>query len=268
MYVTPDTFERHLQFLTAHFEPLAFHELLAKWDAGGWNDAARYCAVTFDDGWIDNYAYAYPLLHRYGVPATIFLPTGLIGSDDWLWSDRLGDLLRARGRGTPDEWDALIERAKRLPDKDREDLLATMAAEAGGAASGARRFINWEEVADMSRHGIAFGSHSSNHANLTRLSDAALERELREPLETLRRQGINHVPVLAYPNGDHSEAVVNAARAAGYRAAVTVCRGLESCVPADRFRLRRIGVHQDVSRSAPTLALHIGRQSLAASPSA
>ena len=76
-YVTPDTFERHLQFLAAHFELLTFPELLAKWDAGGWNPASRYCAVTFDDGWIDNYRYGYPLLRRTGVPATIFLPTAI-----------------------------------------------------------------------------------------------------------------------------------------------------------------------------------------------
>lgn len=265
-YVTPDTFERHLQFLATHFELLTFPELLAKWDAGGWNQASRYCAVTFDDGWIDNYQYAYPLLRRYGVPATIFLPTGLIGSTARLWSDRLGDLLRARRRGTPDEWNAQIERAKGLSDDEREDLLGTIAAEVGDETPAGRRFVNWDEVAEMSRHGIGFGSHSGSHANLTRLSGAALERELREPLETLRRRGVNHVPVLAYPNGDYSDAVVDAARAAGYQAAVTVRRGLESFVAADRFRLRRIGVHEDVTRSVPTLALHIGRQSRAAEP--
>lgn len=260
MYVTPETFERHLQFLTAHFEPLTFHELLAKWEAGGWNHKARYCVVTFDDGWIDNYEHAYPRLRKYGVPATIFLPTRFIGSPDSLWTDRLGDLLHTRGSGTAADWDTQIERAKRLSEDERERLLGTIAAEVGADAPSRRRFVNWDEVGEMSRHGIAFGSHSSSHANLTRLDEAALERELREPIETLRSRGVNHVPVLAYPNGNHSHAVVNAARAAGYRAAVTVRRGAESFFPADRFRLRRVAIHEDVSRSASTLALHIGRQ--------
>ena len=264
MYVTPETFERHLQFLTTHFELLTVDALLAKWDAGGWNDAARYCAVTFDDGWIDNYRYAYPLLRRYGVPATIFLATGLTGSTDWLWPDRLGHLLRRRRRGTPEQWDALVERAKTLSDAEREDMLQAVAAELGEPASTTRRFVTWEEVAAMSRAGITFGAHSSSHANLTRLSAPALERELREPLEILRARGVNHLPVLAYPNGDHTDAVVSAARAAGYRAAMTVCPGLESSAPVDRFRLKRINVHEDVSRSAPSLALHISRQSPAA----
>jgi hypothetical protein len=70
--------------------------------------------------------------------------------------------------------------------------------------------------------------------------------------------------VLAYPNGDHDAAVVEAARSAGYRAAVTTTPGLEPSRPGDLFRLRRIGVHDDVSRSAPSLTLHIARQLWAA----
>jgi peptidoglycan/xylan/chitin deacetylase (PgdA/CDA1 family) len=262
MYVTPETFERHLQFLTAHFELLTFGELLGKWNEGDWNSQARYCAITFDDGWVDNYRYAWPLLRQYGAAATIFLPTNLIGSDDRLWFDRLAEALSRAGQGTRDEWDGLVERAKFLPDAEREALVDDLEANAGSGGAGGRRFMNWSEVAEMSDHGIAFGSHTKSHANLTRLSDSALEAELRESLDALRARPINHVPVLAYPNGNCNRAVARAAQAAGYRAAVTVRRGLERSFPLDRFQLKRIGVHEDVTRSAPALALHIGRQSL------
>jgi peptidoglycan/xylan/chitin deacetylase (PgdA/CDA1 family) len=262
MYVTSETFERHLQFLSAHFELLTFRELLAKWDCGDWNDHARYCAITFDDGWIDNYRYAFPLLRRHGAPATIFLPTDLVGSDARLWFDRLAGALCRRREGTPDQWNAAIERAKFLSDAERDDLIDGLEAHTGRADAAGRRFMNWNEVEEMSRHGVAFGSHTKSHANLTRLSGAALEAELREPLDVLRAHPINYVPVLAYPNGNCNREVARAAQAAGYRAAVTVRRGLERSFPLDRFRLKRIGVHEDVSRSAPALAFHIGRQSL------
>lgn len=262
MYVTAETFERHLQFLTAHFELLTFHELLAKWDCGDWSDRARYCAITFDDGWADNYRHAWPLLRQYGAPATIFLPTDLIGSNACLWFDRLAEILFRRGRGTRDEWDAQIERAKHLSDAERDTLIDTLASEADERDASGRRFMTWEEVEEMSRDGIAFGSHTRSHANLTRLDGAALAAELRESLDALRARRINHVPVLAYPNGNCNRDVTRAAQAAGYRAAVTVRRGLERSFPLDRFRLKRISVHDDVTRSAPALALHIGRQSL------
>jgi peptidoglycan/xylan/chitin deacetylase (PgdA/CDA1 family) len=260
MYVTPETFDRHLRFLTAHFEILPFAALLTKWDTQRWDGDRRYCVITFDDGWLDNYVHAYPLLRARGVPATIFLPTDLVGTNEWLWTDRLGALLRRRGTGTPDGWDAFIEHAKTLTDDARADMLTRLEAEAGVPCPGQRRFVDWQEVREMSGHDISFASHTRSHVNLTRLAGAALERELRDPLDLLRQQRINHVPILAYPNGDHTDAVVAAARAAGYSAAVTTRPGLESSRPADRFRLTRVGVHDDVARSASLLALHVARQ--------
>src|SRR5258708_2247346 len=163
MFVTPETFERHLRFLTANFEILSFRDLLDKWDAGGGNEPARYGVRPSDAGGLENYLHAYPLLRPSSAPATIFLPTDFIGSAAWLWPDRLGHLLRTRGRGTPDEWDREIERAKALPDAERNDLIEAVAADAADAGPMRRCFLNWDEVEVMSHHGISFGSHSATH---------------------------------------------------------------------------------------------------------
>jgi peptidoglycan/xylan/chitin deacetylase (PgdA/CDA1 family) len=264
MYVTPETFESHLRFLTAHFELLAFDELVARWDDGIWDPSARYCTITFDDGWLDNYRYAYPLLRSYGVPASIFLPTDLVGTDRWLWSDRLGCLLHrfqsVKGRRASEEIDSIIEHAKTLPDAARERFILGLQNVLAVRLPEGRRFLNWDEAREMSRHRIEFGSHSCTHAILPRLAGAALERELRRPLDMLDEQGVNRIPVLGYPNGDHDDVVVDAARTAGYQAAVTTRPGAESTRPADLLRLRRIGVHEDVSRSVPLFMFHIARQ--------
>jgi peptidoglycan/xylan/chitin deacetylase (PgdA/CDA1 family) len=259
MYVTPETFERHLRFVRRHFDVLPMRDLLQKWREGTWTDSARYCVLTFDDGWLDNYLYAYPLLRQYSIPATIFVPTDLVGTTDSPWPDRLGRLLRKRQRGTPEDWDAAIERAKGLPDDERDDLIAALADEVGDDGP-SRRLMSWEEAAEMSRHGICFGSHTRTHANLTRLDADALARELRGSFEALHAQPIESVPVLAYPNGDYTAAVVEAAKAAGYCAAVSTRPGVESRQPSDLFGLKRIGVHDDVTQSIPLLALHVARQ--------
>jgi peptidoglycan/xylan/chitin deacetylase (PgdA/CDA1 family) len=128
------------------------------------------------------------------------------------------------------------------------------------AVPASRRVIDWSEAREMSSHGVAFGSHTCTHAMLPRLARPALDRELRRSLEVLEDQGVASVPVLAYPNGDHDNAVVQAARAAGYRAAVTTVPGAESSRPADLLRLKRIGIHEDVTRSIPLFMFHIGRQ--------
>jgi peptidoglycan/xylan/chitin deacetylase (PgdA/CDA1 family) len=260
MYVTPDTFERHLRFVRTYFEVLSFRELLHNWSAGTWDASARYCVLTFDDGWLDNYLYAFPLLRKYELSATVFLPTALVGSTEPFWTDRLGDLLRRQGTGGPAEWDARIEGAKLLDDERRDRLIDRLAAEVGEASRGARRYVNWQEVREMSRFGIAFGSHSMTHANLTRLDQAALDRELRGSLDVLRsHDGVDWVPVLAYPNGDHTGAIAVAARAAGFAAAVTTRPGLETKLPADVYRLKRVAMHDDVSRSIPVMTFQIAR---------
>src|SRR5262245_36727151 len=55
MFVTPETFDEHLRFFSTHCTVLPLAELLDMWDARRWDDRARYCAITFDDGWRDNY---------------------------------------------------------------------------------------------------------------------------------------------------------------------------------------------------------------------
>lgn len=287
MYVTPETFDRHLRFLTAHFTLLSFEDLLAKWREGSFDPSGRYCVITFDDGWLDNYVHAYPLLRAYRVPATIFLPTGVIGTSNWPWSDRLGVLLQrhgsrltagllreilaamtqdypviaaVNGRHPEEIIDSVIEVGKQLPDDARNELLGRVAEISGAEGMRSRCFLNWNEVREMSGHGIAFGSHTCTHPILTRVSPDTLRHELRSSLEVLRRQRINDVPVICYPNGDETAAVAAEARAAGYHAGVTTRAGLESNNPTDLLRLRRIGVHDDVSSSVPLFMFHVTRQ--------
>jgi peptidoglycan/xylan/chitin deacetylase (PgdA/CDA1 family) len=261
MYVTPDTFERHLQWLTTHFQVVPLRTLIDKWDRNDWDDRARYCAITFDDGWVDNYLHAYPLLRAHGVPATIFLPTALIGTREWLWSDRLGYLLTAAAaQGASADIDASIECAKTLPHDAREALIRRLADQTGVGVPDDRCFLDWDEVREMAGGGVDFAAHTSSHAILTTIDAEALECELRQPLDVLRREIESFTPMLAYPNGDHSAAVVDVARRAGYAAAVTTKPGLESRAPEDRLRLRRIGAHDDVTRTIPLFMFHIAQQ--------
>jgi peptidoglycan/xylan/chitin deacetylase (PgdA/CDA1 family) len=94
--VTPDHFGEHLEVLRKHAVPLRLQQLsraLAKESLPG-----RAVVVTFDDGYADNLHNAKPLLQRYDLPATIFLPTGLIGCNNEFWWDELDRLLLQPGK--------------------------------------------------------------------------------------------------------------------------------------------------------------------------
>ena len=79
MYVSRSAFERHLEYLSEHHDVIGLDELL-EWMAGRREFSKPPCAITFDDGWADNYAVAFPLLRHYRLPATIFLITDRIGT--------------------------------------------------------------------------------------------------------------------------------------------------------------------------------------------
>lgn len=88
MFVTASAFEDHLRLLKTRYE-LVTIDAFGDWMAGRQQFARSPCAITFDDGWRDNYEVAFPLLQRYQAPATVFLVTGWIGRDDMLDADRI-----------------------------------------------------------------------------------------------------------------------------------------------------------------------------------
>ncbi len=74
--VAPDRFEVQIAYLKANFRLLRLGELVDELQAGRLRGPVA--AVTFDDGYEDNYTQAFPILARHGCPATIFLPTAFI----------------------------------------------------------------------------------------------------------------------------------------------------------------------------------------------
>jgi len=93
-YVLPvQRFERQMALLKRlHYRVLSLEDYL-RYRAEGCLPPTRSIVITVDDGYLDNYAVAYPILRRYGFPATIFLVSGNVG-DANRW-DKQG-LLRGR----------------------------------------------------------------------------------------------------------------------------------------------------------------------------
>ncbi|MEX1034286.1 MAG: polysaccharide deacetylase family protein, partial [Cellvibrionaceae bacterium] len=93
MVVEPHTFEMHLEVLQRHFTLIPLGEWLSR-RRNGQSLPPKSCALTFDDGWTDNYEYAFPILKRYKAPATLFAVSHMIGTNEMFWPNRLALLLR------------------------------------------------------------------------------------------------------------------------------------------------------------------------------
>jgi peptidoglycan/xylan/chitin deacetylase (PgdA/CDA1 family) len=109
----------------------------------------------------------------------------------------------------------------------------------------------------MSAAGVSFGSHSATHRILTHLDPSEARKEIEGSWATLRAKPIATVPVFCYPNGDWSAQVARLVEAAGYSAAATTQFGYEGRAPSRRFGLKRINVHDDVTRTPALFAFHL-----------
>jgi len=81
--IPADVFEQHVKFIKDNFKTVSMQDgLRALYED---DSADIYATINFDDGYMDNYLYAYPVLKKHNVPATIFLTTDFIGKEHIFW---------------------------------------------------------------------------------------------------------------------------------------------------------------------------------------
>lgn len=273
MIVTPDTFRQQLRELKQLFTVLPLTEWIERRKAGK-SLPARACAITFDDGWLDNYQYALPILQQEQVPATLFAVSHMIGTQREFWPNRLARLLsltpneisqaelgwlhgapQFNKNGTHDREAiaAIINYCKQFSDADLHGWLDQAERVLSIDGSATPSLMNWDQLRGMHQSGlITVGSHTRNHYRLLNtLAQETLIGEIRESKTLLERELDTAVDLFCYPNGDVCEAAISEVRNT-YSAAVTTQRGINTATtPA--HQLLRIGVHEDVSRSSVQL---------------
>lgn len=275
--VTRETFARQMEFLANTYRVLALDQF-ARAVANGQALPARTAVVTFDDGWRDNWEFAFPVLRQHGIPATIYLTTGFMGTRRAFWQERLLFLLSRPGEQELEmlleeiarggRWSAavltslrrfvrdgsgtaLIHGLTAVAESERDQLTQAIGERLGNPEFplAANAFLEWEQVREMARGGVTFGAHSENHKLLTELSREELAYELERPLQVIEEELGRPVVTLAYPNGNVNGEVVKAARSLGYETACTTIPGLNDS-RTDPLLLRRINISEGRFRDA------------------
>jgi peptidoglycan/xylan/chitin deacetylase (PgdA/CDA1 family) len=210
-------FERQMEWLSSNAEMLTEDEVVER--VGGGKAFGRPSAlVTFDDGYIDNYETAFPILRKLGIPAIFFIPTALISSRQLGWWDIVAYLVKRSTRASislageeivlADRGEAiggLIARMKqRLADPaaySMERLSEACQVPIPSTAIQGRELMTWEQIREVSRNGVAIGSHTHTHPVLAKLGREAQREELRMSKEILEREVGKRVRSIAYPFG-------------------------------------------------------------------
>lgn len=265
--VSPHLFDRQMAYLARRYRVVPLDEVIDALAAG--TPPHGVVAITFDDGYLDNYEIAFPILKRHGLTATFYVATGSVIDRRGFWVgwlqravNRIEDPRRL-ARMTMEILDA--ETPVSLTPEDAFMWLASAADRMGG--SGRRAFLARIErglsadpldrpsdfmmapphLLTMAREGMTIGAHSVTHPILASLEDDEAAAELdraKRTLDDLLDQDVRH---MAYPNGpgvpaNFTDATARLAARSGYASASTSLRGPVE-TGDDPFRLRRQGIN-------------------------
>lgn len=266
--VPPEAFERQIQYLTRNYEILSFSQLSSLLKKGD-SLPRKSAVITFDDGYQNNFLYAYPILRRYDVPATIFITTGYVGREEspfsLLYAINFTNLKNLSLTGIEgglinitsepfsltsplERWRAFLaiwNELGKLPREKAKVVVEEIIALCDVKESSPRaRMLNWEEMKEMEEGKIEFGAHTVHHPHLTILPLEEVRREIFESKRELEGRLGKPVNFFAYPYGEFNETVKKIVKDAGFTCAVTMQKKWIS--PLDNpYELGRIAPSDD-----------------------
>ena len=201
--VSPRLFEEQVQHALQTATPVFLDQLMES----GWpkQKGLRRVAFTFDDGYADNYTYAYPIMKKYGVPFTIFLNSDWIGSTERRLCDRLQRCVECGGLSSKE----MVETAWRIHHLNGEELQDLLVKcykyplhEESDHVEHADMALNLDQIAEMQDSGLVhFEAHGHAHLSYGRLGLTNVEEDLQENLLRIKYWTGRDPVGLAYPYG-------------------------------------------------------------------
>jgi peptidoglycan/xylan/chitin deacetylase (PgdA/CDA1 family) len=220
--------DMHLAVLRRRFNCISLAEYIEFRSQKGKQLPAKSLIVTFDDGHRTNRALM-PVLEKHGVRATIFLCSGLIGTNRHFWFETEMDT-------------RLRQRLKRINDSERLDYLTNLGFSEEKEYPD-RHALSVREIEEM-RSCVDFQSHSVLHPILPQCLPVRALLEIARSKSDLEGDLGLSINAFAYPNGDYSEREISAVEKSGYQCAVTLDLGFNSR-STPPFQLKRICINDD-----------------------
>jgi len=273
MIVEPETFEMHLKLLQNEFTLVSLQDWVNR-HINCQPLPEKACAITFDDGWLDNFEYAFPILSKLNIPATLFAVSNMIGTHQEFWPNRLVRLLQlpqrqreifpwlselANDAPVNSETSAsAIYSLKKYADNQIIEWLDEAESSLQLPTPSLPALMNWQQLRQISDDPLFdIGSHTCHHIRLRSDLDADIRyQEITASKNLLESKLEKPVNLFCYPNGDSCpEAVKEVAK--HYQAAVTTQPGINFANKVQSHSLLRYGVHQDISNHPRRLLARI-----------
>ncbi len=245
--VSPEEFENQIKYLQKYFKIFSLEELInfLKNSKISNEEYKNIAVITFDDGYKDNYIYAYPILKSNRIPATIFLATDHIGKDKLFWWDKVGYIIYNTKKdkiNIPNIGEyllnnnkkrkcifILLEKLKKFPDKLKNKyifILQKMCNVKIPSGLGKKMVLSWDEIHEMNDNGIYFGAHTKTHPILTNENLKEAEKEIVDSKKTIEDHLKIKIRSFSYPNGSFNNEVIQLVKNNGFDCAVSTNQSL------------------------------------------
>ena len=248
-------FEQQLRFLKNNFNVVSLRQGLEYLQQGYVNDHP-WVAITIDDGFLDNYTHAWPILQRYGIPATIFLATDFIDTGRPPWPTQIIEILDH----TPLRYMELSCRTDIRSPTARLAVLGQLMKN-WSSLSPEQRFskidllcselqvnkptryfpLTWGQIREMRSSGVFFGSHTVYHSILPALDESIVRMEVRESKRRIEEELQEQCLDFAYPNGNFGLREKQLLQSENFRLGLTQEPGVNTG-DSDRYSLFRIEI--------------------------
>jgi peptidoglycan/xylan/chitin deacetylase (PgdA/CDA1 family) len=280
MYVYKNVFAKQIEYLTKHFRILSANDFASDIEKYSGNPGDDII-ITIDDGWRDNYTNGFPILQKYKASAAIYLTANFIGTRYMFWfqeistilsktdldyyslseiienvlndypgSDSARELLNQDIVSLLKERDKFIELLKPLELNITLEIVGELAKKGKNSPidnNEERQLLNWDEILEMAKAGVEFGSHGLSHRLLDSLETAEVINELNESKKLIEMTLGQPIRSFTYPNGNYNGEIEKLVEKAGYVCAFIVGNNPAVQTKPDRFAIDRIGVHNGVS---------------------
>jgi peptidoglycan/xylan/chitin deacetylase (PgdA/CDA1 family) len=202
--VTPEQFDQQLNWLKKNREVLPLRELVDQHN----NPSSNCTAITFDDGYVDNYEHAFPIIKKHKLPVTIFLTTFWVDNYRRMLCDQL-DLCVKHGSIDKNKFNQTAWRIRHLMPDERQCLLEHQFNydplwELRKLDD--KHAMSWKMIREMQKSGLVqFEVHGHQHLSCRYLSKDQFEHEILRCKELISENIGIEPELFAYPYGSYED---------------------------------------------------------------
>jgi peptidoglycan/xylan/chitin deacetylase (PgdA/CDA1 family) len=264
-HLEPRVFERHCAWLARHRKVVSLEDLGETLRRGETPEPGTV-VITFDDGYLDNLRNAAPILARYELPATLFLPVDYIDRVAPQWVDRLYTAFQMRrnqhleiaGRcydlsqhaGELEAFGSLSALLIEASDFDgRNACLEEIEGRLGGAVMLPRLTLDWDDVRELTASFPAWeiGAHGAAHLDCAAHCEAAVREDVKRGLDVIESNTGRRPRHFSFPYGRSNAMARECVIDLGLECAVAASPERRVVGGSDLFSIGRIDARLPIS---------------------